>query len=94
MTAYRYSENWYNTDESVDGALTTAWTELNTRFRAISVIIDNNDSGDTLHFSFDGDNIHGRLVPGASLYIADKNISKLWIKAATSGISSWQVMAW
>jgi hypothetical protein len=93
MTVYRYSENWFNKDES-DGVLGTTWKELTFGFRAISVVIDNNDSSNTLYFSFDGNNIHGKVVAGASLHISDKNISKLWIKAAQSDISSWQVMAW
>jgi len=78
-TAVTPSANAFYIDNTV-AALTTSFVQRSFGFTSISITVANDDTKDTLIYSFNGVNTHGRLRPGEGFSMDNRAHSSIWLK--------------
>lgn len=74
------SANSFFSDQSVT-ALTGSYVSQSFGFTSLSINVANDDSVQTIQFSFDGSTLHGVVLPGEAISMDWRAHSSIWLKA-------------
>jgi hypothetical protein len=80
------STNRYFEDQA-GTALTASFVSQSFGFASFSLLIINDDTTDYIEYSFDGTNVHGRLLAGESRVMDFRRQRQVWLRGQSGGES-------
>ena len=86
------SSNRYYKDDTI-AALTTGWTEMAFGFTSSSISLANDDDAKAVSWSFDGTNVHGKLLAGDVITMDGRAEARIYLKGSAGG-EKYRLIAW
>jgi len=84
------SSNAYFSDQTIN-ALTGVFVSQPFSFASFNISLINDDGAETIEYSFDGTNIHGRLTPSQYAYMPYREQSGIYLRTVSGNPANYRL---